>query len=431
MESKIDVASVLELKESDQIGLVRKRCFDNGITKIDDIATAYELLRQIQVKSGSWCYENYTESGSHSSGAVCSEATNASQSCVIWPINHYLGLNRHPDVIEAGINALQKYGTGCGTSAMSGGHNSLHKILEQRLAQVMRKEAAILFPTGYSANLGAISGLAKIGNTVIFFDRECHASIIDGIKLAGCKYIPFKHNNVSDLEKKLKSYASEYENVFVIVESVYSMTGEEAPLQEIAKLKKQFPFYFFVDEAHAFGLYDVGGLCRQLGISDSVDFLMTTLSKSTASIGGIIATSRKFITLLQLEANAYVFQAAITPADAAVVLAALDIIESEPELVKSVWAKTAYLRNALITQGFDIGFGNSPIVPVYIRESEILFNVSKALLEHGIFTTAIAFPAVKHSEVRFRFIVNESHTYEQIDYTVTVLTELGKKYGVI
>lgn len=431
MESRIDVAAILELTEHDQIGLVRKRCSDKGITKIGDVATAYESLRQIQVKSGSWCYENYTENGSHSSGIVCSEATNASQACVIWPINHYLGLNRHPDVVNAAINALQKYGTGCGTSAMSGGHNFLHKELESRLAKVMCKEAAILFPTGYSANLGAISGLAKTGNTVVFFDRECHASIIDGIKLAGCKYIPFKHNNVSDLEKKLQSYALEYENVFVIVESVYSMTGEEAPLQEIVSLKKRFSFYFFVDEAHTFGLYDVGGLCRQLGISSDVDFVMTTLSKSTASIGGVVATSRKFMTLLQVEANAYLFQAALTPADAATILAALDIIETTPELVRSVWHKTNYLRSALITRGFDIGEGKSPIVPVYIRDSAILLSMGQDLFKLGVFTTSVAYPVVKHSEVRFRFIVNESHTYEQIDYTVTMLTELGKKYGVV
>jgi len=181
------------------------------------------------------------------------------------------------------------------------------------------------------------------------------------------------------------------------------MSGEESPLCEIVNLKKSYPFYFFVDEAHAFGFYDVGGLCRKLGVSSDVDFIMTTLSKSTASIGGVIATSRKFITLLQVEANAYLFQAAITPADAAVVLAALDIIESNPQLVKSLWDKTTYFRNKLVENGFDTGNGNSPIVPVYIRDSETLFNMSKELLNSGIFSTAVAYPVVKHSEVRFYY----------------------------
>jgi glycine C-acetyltransferase len=422
---------MLHLKKTDQIGLIRKRCADNGITKISDIAQAYTELRDIQAKAGFWCYENFTEKGSNSSGIVSSEAIELSKQCVIFPINHYLGLNRHPDVIQAGIEALQNYGTGCGTSAMSGGHNRLHKTLEKRLAQAMNKEAAILFPTGYSANLGAISALAKTNNSVILFDRECHASIIDGAKLAGCKYIPFKHNDVADLEKKLKTCVSEYENIFVIVESVYSMSGEESPLCEIVNLKKSYPFYFFVDEAHAFGFYDVGGLCRKLGISSDVDFIMTTLSKSTASVGGVIATSRKFITLLQVEANAYLFQAALTPADAATALKALDVIESTPQLVESLWAKTAYFRNKLLENGFDTGNGRSPIVPVFIRNSETLFNMSKELLENGIFSTAVAYPVVKHSEVRFRFIINESHSYEQLDYTISVLTKLGEKFGIL
>jgi len=393
----------LHLKETDQIGLIRKRCIDNGITKIGDIAQAYTELRDMQAKAGFWCYENFTEKGSNSFGLVKSEAIDLSKQCVIFPINHYLGLNRHPAVIQAGIDALQNYGTGCGTSAMSGGHNQLHKTLEKRLAQAMNKEAALLFPTGYTANLGAISALAKTNDSLILFDRECHASIIDGAKLAGCKYIPFKHNDIVDLEKKLKANVEKYKNVFVIVESVYSMSGEESPLCEIVNLKKSYPFYFFVDEAHAFGFYDVGGLCRKLGVSSDVDFIMTTLSKSTASIGGVIATSRKFITLLQVEANAYLFQAAITPADAAVVLAALDIIESNPQLVKSLWDKTTYFRNKLVENGFDTGNGNSPIVPVYIRDSETLFNMSKELLNSGIFSTAVAYPVVKHSEVRFYY----------------------------
>lgn len=421
----------LQLAVSDQIGLIRKRCTDQGIVSVSEIADACEALRQKQVAAGLWCYENYTESGSHSEGMVKSAASSASRHSVIWPINHYLGLNRHPEVIQAAIQALQQYGTGCGTSAMSGGHNQLHKDLERRLADILRKEAAILFPTGYSANLGAISGLAKGGDCFVLFDRECHASIIDGIRLSGCKYLPFRHNDMADLEEKLQNHSQSYANVFVIVESVYSMTGEEAPLREIVQLKQRYPFYFFVDEAHAFGLYDVGGLCRKLGISDEVDFVMTTLSKSTASIGGVVATSRAFKSLLQVHANAYLFQAALTPPDAAAVLAALDVIEKSPELVQSLWDKTAYLRQAFAQHGFDTGKGVSPIVPVYIRDSATLLQMGREMFEHGIYTTSVAYPVVKHSEVRFRFIVNASHTYEQMDQTVSVMAELGKKFGVI
>lgn len=421
----------LQLDDTDQIGLIRKRCVDQGIVSVSKIADACEALRQKQVAAGLWCYENYTESGSHSEGVVKSAASSASRHSVIWSINHYLGLNRHPEVIQAAIQALQQYGTGCGTSAVCGGNNKLHKDLEHRLAHILRKEAAILFPTGYSANLGAISGLAKGENCFVLFDRECHASIIDGVRLAGCKYLPFRHNDIADLEEKLLSHSKNYANVFVIAESVYSMSGEESPLREIVRLKQRYPFYFFVDEAHAFGLYDVGGLCRKLGISDEVDFVMTTLSKSAASIGGVVALSRAFKNLLQVEASSHVFQATMTPPDAATILAALDIIEKSPELVQSLWDKTAYLRQAFARHGFDIGKGVSPIVPVYIRDTATLLQMGREMFEHGIFTTAITYPAVKHSEVRFRFIVNASHTYEQMDQTVAVMAELGKKFGVI
>lgn len=421
----------MQLNDSDQIGLIRKRCTDQGIINVNEIAKTYEQLRQKQVEAGLWSYENYTESGSHSEGMVKSSASSTSMHSVIWPINHYLGLNRHPEVIQASIHALQKYGAGCGTSAMSGGHNQLHKDLEHRLANILRKESAILFPTGYSANLGAISGLAKGGDCFVLFDRECHASIIDGIKLAGCKFLPFRHSDMADLEKKLQSHAGKYANVFVIVESVYSMSGEEAPLLKIAQLKQSYQFYFFVDEAHAFGLYDVGGLCRKLNISSEVDFIMTTLSKSTASIGGVVATSRAFKSLLQVEANAYLFQAALTPPDAAAVLASLDIIEKSPELVQSLWDKTAYLRQAFVQHGFDTGHGISPIVPVYIRDSSTLLQMGREMFQQGIYTTSVAYPVVKQSEVRFRFIVNTSHTYEQIDNTVSIMAKLGKQFGVI
>jgi 7-keto-8-aminopelargonate synthetase-like enzyme len=423
--------NLLKLKETDQIGLIRKRCIDNGITKIGDIAHQYQKMRDLQAEAGFWFYENFTEDGSNSSGTVSSDASSESKQCVIFTINHYLGLNRNPDVIQAAVEATQKYGTGCGTSAVGGGQNRLHKILEKRLAQVMNKEAAILFPTGYSANLGAVSALARGSNTVVLFDRECHASIIDGVKLGGCDFFPFKHNDVQDLEKKLKAYSKKYENVFVIVESVYSMSGDESPLNEIVNLKKAHSFYFFVDEAHAFGLYDVGGLCHQLGISSDVDFIMTTLSKSTASIGGVVATSQEFATFFLANANAYMFQAVIPPADTATILAALDIIESKPELRQSLWDKTAYFRNELVKRGFDTGKGKTPIVPVFVRDSDVLFKMGKSLADEGVFTTSVTFPLVKQSEVRFRFIVNESHSYEQLDYTIAVLEKLAKQFKII
>ncbi|TLX17145.1 aminotransferase class I/II-fold pyridoxal phosphate-dependent enzyme [Rhizobium sp. MHM7A] len=424
---KIDVAN----KATRQIGLVRKDCLEQGIVDVETVAEAYHAVKLDQAKTGIWCYDNFTEGGSNSSGLVRSSAHLGTKECIIWPINHYLALNRHPKVVDAAIDAIRTFGTGCGTSAMSGGHSSLHKLAEKRLADWMGKEEAILFPTGYSANVGAISALAKGPSCFILFDRECHASIIDGVKLSGAKFLPFRHNDADDLNRKLEKYAASYENVLVVVESVYSMTGEEACLREIVDLKHRHNFLLFVDEAHSFGLHSDRTLCNKLGVTENVDFVMTTLSKSTASIGGVVATTPAFKTLMQVEANAYLFQASIPPSDVAAILAAMDVIEMEPQLLTSLWSKVGYMRGKLKGIGFDTGEGTSPIIPVFVRDSDTLLKMGQAMYEDGIFTTSVAYPVVKHSEVRFRFILNESHTYDQIDRTLDVMEKLGRKFGVI
>lgn len=423
----------ITFSQNDQIGLVRSKFKESGVHKLTTIATGYHHVKQIQAQNGTWCYDIYTENGSDSSGVVVNHVTGETKDCVIWPINHYLGLNRHPEVINAAKAALEKYGAGCGTSAMSGGHNYLHKELEDRLAEVLRKESALLFTTGYSANVGALSGLAKGSKNLILIDRDAHASLIDGCKLAGCKYLPFKHNSISDLEKKLEKYSNRFENIFVVVESVYSMTGNHAPLEEIVNLRKKFGFMLFVDEAHAFGLYGDGGggRCAELNISDQVDFVMTTLSKATGSIGGVVAATKEFTTLLQVEANAYLFQAALPPPDTAAVLAALKVIKSEKNIVNKLWEKTRLLRTELGDMGFDIGQGISPIVPLYVRDSEKLMEMGKAMLAAGVFTTSVGYPVVHHMDVRFRFIVNASHTDKQIEKTLDVLNGLGRTYGLL
>ena len=347
---------------------------------------------------------------------------------IIWSVNHYLGLNRHPKVIESSKKAIDIYGTGCGTSAISGGHNQLHKILEKRLSTLLfEKEDSLLFSIGYSANLGAIFALAKGKNNLILIDRASHASIIDG-----CKLLPFKHNSVEDLEKKLNRYGSKYDNVFVIVESIYSMSGEYSPLEEIVRLREKYKFLLYVDEAHAFGICgtDGAGRCQELGLSDSVDFIMTTFSKSTASLGGVVSAKKEFITLIQSQANAYMFQASLTPSDTATVLTALDVIRDENDIVEKLWENTKYFRLKLKILGFDIGIGESPIVPIYIGDVEILLAMGKDMLTQGVFSTSITYPAVHHSEVRFRFVVNASHTMAHIDKTLDVLESLGEKYGL-
>lgn len=415
-----------------QIGMTRAILNRHGVNDVKEIAAQYLIQQQNLSLSDEWAHDRYLQGGSAAVGTVCSDDSQVRKLCSIWSINHYLGLNRHPYVIEKTRLAVKEYGTGCGTSAMSGGHSDVHKILQARLASFLGKDDAIIFPTGFTSNSGAISILCRDHDTLILIDRDCHASIIDGCKLSGAKYLPFKHNSLDDLEAKLNKYSGKYKNIFVVVESVYSMEGDVAPLKEIVSLKSKYEFLLYVDEAHSFGIYGRKGkgLANQLSLNNEIDFIMTTLSKSVASIGGVVATSKEFCSMLRWS-NPYLFQASIPASNVATINACLDLLEDENAGVSELWAKTNYLRRRLMDIGFDIGCGESPIVPVYIRNSVTLKMMERELFNNGVFTLAIQYPIVKASEVRFRFIVNNSHSFSDIDYLLEVLTGLGIKYGII
>jgi glycine C-acetyltransferase len=419
-------------KDIPQIGMTYQILNKDGIYDLRAIAKEFYEQKTHLDKLGQWTHDRYLKQSSHARGKVRTESSPYFKDCSVWSINHYLGLNRHPYVIKKAQEATAIYGTGCGTSAMSGGHSQLHKNLQKRFAQILSKEECLLFPTGFTANTGTIAALCKGSETLIIIDRDSHASIIDGCRASQSKYIPFKHNSVQDLEQKLKRYSTMYVNLLVVIESAYSMEGDIAPLEKIVALKDKYNFLLYVDEAHTFGFYgkNGSGLCNQLGVADDVDFIMTTLSKSTASIGGIVATSKEFATFLRWSTS-YLFQAAIPAADVAVANACLDLISTQPEIIESLWAKTHYLRQRLLDLGFDIGKSESPVIPVYVRDSDILKKMEKDLYKQGIFTIAIQYPIVKVSEVRFRFIVNNSHTLRDIDHLIAVLYDLGIKYDLI
>jgi glycine C-acetyltransferase len=419
-------------KDIPQIGMTYQILNKDGIYDLRAIAKEFYEQKTHLDKLGQWTHDRYLKQSSHARAKVRTESSPNFKACSIWSINHYLGLNRHPYVIKKAQEATALYGTGCGTSAMSGGHSQLHKDLQKRFAQILSKEECLLFPTGFTANTGTIAALCKGSETLIIIDRDSHASIIDGCRASQSKYIPFKHNSVQDLEQKLKRYSTKHVNLLVVIESAYSMEGDIAPLEKIVALKEKYNFLLYVDEAHTFGFYgeNGSGLCNHLGMADDVDFIMTTLSKSTASIGGIVATSKEFATFLRWSTS-YLFQAAIPAADVAVANACLDLISTQPEMIESLWAKTHYLRQRLLDLGFDIGKSESPVIPVYIRDSDILKKMEKELYKQGVFTIAIQYPIVKVSEVRFRFIVNNSHTQRDIDHLISVLYDLGIKYNLI
>ncbi len=376
-------------------------------------------------------YDRYMEFGAANFTNVVTEHSGSKKECILWCVNHYLSLNRNKNVIEKACNALRDFGTGCGTSAASCGMSSLHKEVEKNVAKLVGKEKAVLFPTGFTANVAAISYLAGRQDLIIF-DRECHSSIVNGLKLSEAKWISFKHNNVSDLKMKLRKYQNSYQNIFVVVESAYSMSGDLAPLKDIVALKKLNKFYLYVDEAHTFGIYgDKGqGYCHEQGVTQDVDFIMSTLSKATASIGGFIAAKQEFCSLLKWS-HPYVFQACLTPADAAVVLACLEEIENNPGMITELHEKNRYMRKLLESKGFNLGLSQSPVIPIFIENHNKLRTVVSELYQEGIYSTPICFPAVKLHEGRIRLILNVGHSKEQIDRTVNALERICIKHGII
>lgn len=422
----------MEINSSMAIGFLVKQLAESGVTDVVQIAEKLDELKQLQVREHLWSYDRFTEFGSATASKVITEYSNEVQECILWSLNHYLGLNRHPRVLAKVKAAVDTYGTGCGTSAVSGGMSALHKEIEARIGKLLGKEKVLLYPTGYTTNLGAIASLVG-KKDLILFDHESHASIIDGSRLSKKDWLAFRHNDVEDLERKLVRMQPKYENIFVVVESAYSMSGDLAPLKEIAALKRKHKFLLYVDEAHSFGIYGPKGqgYCYDQGVMDDVDFIMSTLSKATASIGGFLAADRKFCTLMQVHANAYLFQACLSPIDAAAVLASLDEIEGDPSLRADLHEKAAYFRNSLKEAGFDLGHSRSPIIPIYIPDLSKLYNFNRELYSQGIFSVAVAYPAVKLTEGRIRFIVNASHTRQQLDTTLDVLKDLGRKYGII
>ena len=416
-----------------QIGAVVRNLQSLGVNELAEKAQITHYIITEQNKSGIFPYNRFLERGNKTFSNVISPDENIHRNCIVWCNNHYLGLDNNIEVMNAAKEAIDNYGVGCGTSAASGGFNSLHKKLERELAEFINKEEVVLYPTGFTANLGCLSTISTKGDLIIV-DRNCHASIIDGVRSSEAEYRVFKHNNAADLEKILLStHSKDYNNVFVLVESVYSMGGDEAPLKEYCKLKSKYNYYLFVDEAHAFGFYGErgAGLSEHLSCTKDVDFLMSTLSKATASIGGFIGCSKEIASYLRINSNPYLFQASITPADTAASIAALSIIKRDRKIKELLWKNTGRFREAVNSIGFDTGNSKSPIVPIYISDEEKLSAMCKQLFKNGIFTNWISYPAVKKGSGRLRFIVTANHNDKQIDATVVILEKCGKELGVI
>ena len=333
--------------------------------------------------------------------------------------NSYLGLTNHPEVKAAAIAAVEKYGTGCAGSRFLNGTLDTHIALEKALAEFAGKEDAIIFSTGFQVNLGTISCLLGREDYIIW-DALNHASIIEGIRLSPAKSLRYKHNDMAALERRLQQCDPERIKL-IVVDGVFSMEGDLCKLPEIVKLAEKYGASVMVDEAHGFGvLGDHGrGVCNHFGLTDHVDLIMGTFSKSFASIGGFIAGSKTTINFIRHQARSYIFSASCTPAATAAAHKSLEIMLREPERVLALQEKTKYCLDRFRKLGFEIGNTATPIVPLFIRDNEKTFRVTAMLFEEGVFVNPVVAPAVAPEDTLIRFSLMATHTYEQLDEAIS------------
>ncbi|PVH24066.1 serine palmitoyltransferase [Sphingobacterium corticibacter] len=344
--------------------------------------------------------------------------------------NSYLGLTTDQRIVEAGQLALEKYGSGCAGSRFLNGTLDIHIELEERLANYVGKEAAILFSTGFQSNLGPLSCLTGRNDYLLLDDRN-HASIIDGSRLSFSKVIKYAHNDMADLRAKLSRLPEESLKM-IATDGIFSMEGDIVDLPEMVKIAEEYDAAVMVDDAHSLGVIGHlgAGTADHFGLTDQVDLIMGTFSKSLASLGGFIAADADVIEYLKHKARSLMFSASMTPASVACTLKALDIIQTEPEHIEKLWKNTHYAKQLLLDNGFDLGDTQSPILPIFIRDNEKTFWVTKALQEDGVFVNPVVSPAVPAEESLIRFSLMATHTFDQIDEAVEKMAKIFKAADV-
>jgi 8-amino-7-oxononanoate synthase len=359
-----------------------------------------------------------------------SEAVFQGRRLIMCGSNNYLGLTADPRVRKAAADAVEEFGTSCTGSRFLNGTLELHEQLEHELAEWVGKEAALVFSTGMQTNLGTISAIVGRGD-VIVLDKEDHASLVDGARLAWGETRRFKHNDMQDLERVLAGIEKD-KGKLVVVDGLYSMGGDLAPLPEIAKLCKKYGARLMVDDAHGLGVMGGGrGTAAHLDVTDQVDLIMSTFSKSFASLGGFIAGDDQVIHYIKHHARALIFSASIPAANAAAALAALKIMREEPERAERLAAISDRMHRELRAMGFNIGATVSPIIPIIIGDNIKTLVAWKTLFEAGVFVNPILSPAVPAGQELLRTSYMASHTDEQIDRVLQVYGEVGRKLGLI
>jgi glycine C-acetyltransferase len=341
---------------------------------------------------------------------------------------NYLGLSYHPEVIEASIEATRKYGCGASGSPILSGTFDLHEELATKMAAFKQKESALIFPTGYSANLGIVSGLMRAGDLIVA-DQWSHASIMDGIILSKAKARFFRHNNVEDLDRKLKGFDGKK---LVIVEGVYSMDGDVAKLPEIVEVAKRNGARVMIDEAHSAFLFGENGrgVVEHFGLEDEVDIHMGTFSKSLGGMGGYVVGTKAFMLYLKGFARSRVFSCALAPGVVAGLIKALEISQSQPELRRTMWDNVSFMQDRLRSAGVDIGDSASQVIPIMVRDDVRIFQIAEELIHEGVYLNPVRYPAVGKHRSRFRISISAAHTKEQLSEGADIITRVLKRNGI-
>lgn len=345
--------------------------------------------------------------------------------------NNYLGLTHHPKVLEAASRALARYGSGCTGSRFLNGTLDLHVQLEAAIAEFLGKEDCIVFSTGYLANVGLISGLVGRGETV-FLDKLDHASIVDGAKMSFGETERFNHGDLAGLERKLER-AGTSKGAMIVVDGIYSMEGDIADIPGLVRVARKNGAALAVDDAHSLGVLGPNGdgTAAHFGMTDDVDIIAGTFSKSLASIGGFVSGSENVINYIRHHSRPLIFTASLPPANTAGVLAALEVLQTDTERRERLWANTRHLHEGFRSYGFEIGPTETPIVPVLIGTMENTFVMWRRLFDAGVFTNPVMPPAVPPSQCRLRTSVMATHTFDQIDFCLETFAKIGRELGVI
>lgn len=344
--------------------------------------------------------------------------------------NNYLGLTNHPQVKEAAINAVRKYGSGCAGSRFLNGTLDIHVRLEEKLARFIRKEAALVFSTGFQVNLGVISALAG-KDDILIIDKMDHASIIDGCRLSYADVVKFRHNDMADLERILKEHKSRKK--LIVVDGVFSMEGDIVNLPDVVSLAQKYQARIMVDDAHGIGVLGKSGrgTAEHFGLEKEVDLIMGTYSKSLASIGGFIAGEEPVIHFIKHFARALIFSASPPPASVAAVDAALDIIDNEPDRLERLWVITRKMQDGFRSIGYETGPSETPIIPILVGDDLKAFTMAMMLQQEGIFVNVAVSPAVATGKALIRTSYMATHTDEQLDRVLAAFDKVGKALGII